>query len=357
MEMTDQHKVFCASTILFEAGSAPSSRRTASVGPGIPDRDHDLEEAQEHISVPNLQHPNVPVFHTRSASVDPRHFSSAINGRDNTVVQHDTRALHQDSLHLPTPPYSPPSKGFSFTPDHRPSPAHSRSGSISQSSGHPKPEDSPAQTLEDLRRALMSNTESGQPSAFSFSIIDGISRLLGSSHHGPLHTSPAAASSASSIYSYRHRSLSRQPSIEDITENELFSGQTPSRRSSAIVHRSPSLVSNATVAQTHEDTHRGRKNTRFSLSAVASAIDTMVERVRSRSPRAESQRRSKSGHRDAERGRTLDRRNGELLELPTDENERYKHHSTLAKVGELLGLEEERKEVGDGWKEFKKGRF
>jgi hypothetical protein len=109
--------------------------------------------------------------------------------------------------------------------------------------------------------------------------------------------------------------------------------------------------------QTHEDTLRGRKNARFSFSAVANVIDTMVERVRSRSPRAESQRRSKSGHRDAERGRTLDRGKGTLLEVPLDENDKHKHHSTLAKVGELLGLEDEHKETGDGWKEFKKGVF
>ena len=80
----------------------------------------------------------------------------------------------------------------------------------------------------------------------------------------------------------------------------------------------------------------------------------MVERVRSRSPRAESRIRSQSGHRDGERGRTLDRGKGKMPELIPDESERHKHYSTLAKVGELLGLEDEHKE---GWKEFKKGGF
>jgi hypothetical protein len=43
-----------------------------------------------------------------------------------------------------------------------------------------------------------------------------------------------------------------------------------------------------------------------------------------------------------------------MPELIPDESERHKHYSTLAKVGELLGLEDEHKE---GWKEFKKGGF
>jgi hypothetical protein len=83
----------------------------------------------------------------------------------------------------------------------------------------------------------------------------------------------------------------------------------------------------------------------------------MVERVRSRSPRAESQRRSKSINGDGERGRTLDRGKGKLPELALHENDKHKHHSALGKVGELFGLEEEHKEVGEGWKEFKKGGF
>lgn len=83
----------------------------------------------------------------------------------------------------------------------------------------------------------------------------------------------------------------------------------------------------------------------------------MVERVRSRSPRAESQRRSKSINGDGERGRTLDRGKGKLPEQPSHESDKHKHQSALGKVGELLGLEEEHKEVGEGWKEFKKGEF
>ncbi|OJA18855.1 hypothetical protein AZE42_05236 [Rhizopogon vesiculosus] len=355
IEVTEQHKVFSASTVLFQAGPLPSNRRTASVGPGLPGPDHDPDEVRfrrEHSPVSNLQHPNVPPLHARSASVDPRYFSSATSGRfpgDNTPVQRDIQApRHQDSIYLPTPPYSPPTNGFSFA-DHRPSPAHSRSGSISQTSSLPKLEESPAQTLEDLRRALMNNIEANQSS---------------SGLHGPLHTPPTAGSSASSIHSYHDRSLSRRPSIEGISEDARFSPGQTSRfnsptRSPPAGHRSGSVVSNATATHMHDDTHRGRKHARFSFSAVANAIDTMVEHVRSRSPRAESQRRSMSRHHDgdSERGRTLDRGKGKLPDLLLDENERHKHHSTLAKVGELLGLEEEHRAVGDGWKEFKKGTY
>ncbi|KAG1854182.1 hypothetical protein DFJ58DRAFT_384275 [Suillus subalutaceus] len=363
IEVTEQHKVFTASTVFFQAASSPSARRTASVGPGLPDRDYDYDHAHdevhhpgEHGSVPSPQHaphPNglpSPVFYTRSASVDPRQLSSSTNGRsfsDNTILQRDSHIPHhQDTIHLPPiPPYSPPLDSSSFIADYRPSPSHSHSGSISQSSGHPKPDDSPAQTLEDLRRAFMNNIEAGQPS-------------LG--HRGSFHAH-TVGSSASSIYSHRDISLSRRPSIEDISENEQLSGQISrfsSRTRTSPVEsqsptQSPSAVSNA--AAVHED--RGRKHSRFSLYTVANVIDTMVERVRSRSPRAESQRRSKSINHDGERGRTLDRGMGKLPEQPSHENDKHKHHSTLGKVGELLGLEDEHKEVGEGWKEFKKGTY
>ncbi|KAG2347465.1 hypothetical protein BDR05DRAFT_927310 [Suillus weaverae] len=367
IEVTEQQRVFSASTVFFQAASSPSARRTASVGPGLPARDYDYDHVHDEVhhsgdysSVPapqHLPHPNgLPssAFYTRSASLDLRQLSSSISGRsvsDNTItMQRDSHAPHhQDTMHLPpTPPYSPPSNSSSFIPDHRPSPSHSHSGSISQTSGHPKPEDSPAQTLEDLRRALMNNIEAGQPS-------------LG--HRNSFHA-PTVGSSASSVYSHRDISLSRRPSIEDISEYEQLSGQTSrisSRTRTSPVEsqsptqgppQSPSTASNATAA--HED--RGRKHARFSFYAVASAIDTMVERVRSRSPRAESQRRSKSVNRDGERGRTLDRGKGKLPELPSHENDKHKHHSTLGKVGELLGLEED-KGVGEGWKEFKKGTY
>lgn len=363
IEVTEQHKVFTASTVFFQAASFPSTRRTASVGPGLPDRDYDHEYAHdeahhpgEYSSVPSPQHaphPNglpSPVFYPRSASVDPRQLSSSMGGHsfsDNTVLQRDSHAPHhQDTIHLPpTPPYSPPLNSSSFIADYRPSPSHSHSGSISQSSGQPKPEDSPAQTLEDLRRAFMNNIEAGQPSP---------------GHRSSFHA-PTVGSSASSTYSHRDISLSRRPSIEDISENEQLSGQTSrfsSRTRTSPVEsqspmQSPSVVSNA--AATHED--RGRKHSRFSFYTVANVIDTMVERVRSRSPRAESQRRSKSINHDGERGRTLDRGMGKLPEQPSQENDKHKHYSTLGKVGELLGLEEEHKAVGEGWKEFKKGTY
>ncbi|KAG2159160.1 uncharacterized protein EDB93DRAFT_1075989 [Suillus bovinus] len=363
IEVTEQHKVFSASIVFFKAASSPSARRTASVGPGLPDPDYDHDHAhevhhpEENSSVSSPQHgpyPNgfpSPTFYTRSASMDPRQPPSSISGRsfsDNTIMQHDIHVpQHQDTIHLPpTPPYSPPFNCPSFIADHCPSPSesHSHSGSISHSPNHPKPEDSPAQTLEDLRRALMNNIEAGQPS-------------LG--HRSSFHA-PTVGSSASSIYSHRDITLSRRPSIEDISENEQLSAQSSrfssrTRTSPAETQnpvQSPSVVSNTAA---HED--RGRKHARFSFHTVANVIDTMVERVRSRSPRAESHRRSKSINREDERGRTLDRGKGKLPELSSHENDKHKHHSTLGKVGELLGLEEEHKEVGEGWKEFKKGTY
>lgn len=212
IEVTEQHKVFSASTVLFQAGSLPSNRRTASVGPGLPGPDHDHDQVRyprEHSPISNMRHHNVPEFHTRSASVDPRHFSSTTSSNfvgDNTVLQRDIHSpRHRDSFHIPTPPYSPPSNGFSLVTGHRPSPAHSRSGS---SSGLPKPEDSPAQTLEDLRRALMNNIEAGQPpSTFSSSIIDQNSRL----HRLP--SWPTLRSAHFRLFCVKHTLASREVSL------------------------------------------------------------------------------------------------------------------------------------------------
>lgn len=353
IEVTEQHKAFSASKVFFQAELSPSTRRTASVGPGLPGYDHAHDEVShpgEYRSVPaplHIPHPNglpSPTFYTRSASMDPRQLSSSSRRSvsDNTILQHDTPAPHhQDIVYLcPTPPYSPPLSSPSVIVDHR-SPSHSHSGSIAQSSTHPKPEDSPAQTLEDLRRALVNNLEAGQPS---------------SGHRGS-----TVGSSASSIHSHRDLSLSRRPSIEDISETEQLSGQlsrfTSRTRTSPIESQSPTQIPSivSSPAAAHED--RGRKHARFSFHTVANVIDTMVERVRSRSPRAESQRRSKSINGDGERGRTLDRGKGKLPELALHENDKHKHHSALGKVGELFGLEEEHKEVGEGWKEFKKGTY
>lgn len=157
-------------------------------------------------------------------------------------------------------------------------------------------------------------------------------------------------SSASSFYSMHDTSLSRQPSIDDIPEYEP--SPTPTTPP-------PPLTSPSTPTSTaSNDDRRGRRHSRFSISAVSSVIlDAVKERVRSSSPRARIARdatvsrergadRSRDSRANSSRGRTAE---------PRKDNEHQNKGSAFSKFGELLGLDTDDKQSGDGWKEFKTG--
>lgn len=157
--------------------------------------------------------------------------------------------------------------------------------------------------------------------------------------------SPMNTSSNSSIYSFRDTSLSRQPSVDDVPEYEPPQLQLPSTPP-------PSSPTTST------DDRRGRRHSRFSISAVSNVIlDAVKERVRSSSPQARIKRdatasrergidRSRDSRATSSRGRTLE---------PRKDNEHNQKGSTFSKFGDLLKLDTDDKESGDGWKEFKKG--
>jgi hypothetical protein len=161
---------------------------------------------------------------------------------------------------------------------------------------------------------------------------------------GPSHTrngrgrSSINTSSASSLYSIRDHSLSRRPSIDDVPEDEPTRPQRPSTSSSP----PPSRVGS-------ED-RRGRKNTRFSFTAVSNVLlDAVKDQVRSISPRTRSRDRTLS--REPSRDRASSR--GRTLEPRQDKGHQNKK-SSLGKFGEMLKMDDN-KARGDGWKEFKKG--
>lgn len=154
--------------------------------------------------------------------------------------------------------------------------------------------------------------------------------------------SPINNSSASSLYSFRDTSLSRQPSVDDIPESEPTYHQ---------------LLSTSSPPSPPNDDRRGRRSSRFSITAVSNVIlDAVKERVRSSSPRMRTERaatisrerrndQSRDSWTNSSRGRTLD---------PKDNEHRHKG-STFGKFGEFLKLDADDKESGHGWKEFKKG--
>lgn len=154
-------------------------------------------------------------------------------------------------------------------------------------------------------------------------------------------------SSASSLRSDRDQSSRRQSLDED--SGYAFAS---SREGSRI--RSPSP---------HDE--RGRKHKRFTFAAVTNVMDSVRDRFRSSSPRmrvANSREHTleRSVDREAEfrRGRTLEKGKGKEPAVDgVGLTSPRKEKSALGRVGELLGLEEEDEEYGDGWKEFKKGTY
>lgn len=171
---------------------------------------------------------------------------------------------------------------------------------------------------------------------------------------------PSAASAPGSIRSFRpDLSLSRRPSIEDVPENEPgpstprnFSrgsaSQPTSRPGSRPTSRPPSPPSTMTA--------RAGSRSRFSLSSVSSVL---MDAVRSSSPKAAHFADSREQPDDNERtrrGRTQQK--GKAAQSPRTSMVRAKskERSTLSKIGDILKLDHEDAQAGDGWKEFKKGK-
>jgi hypothetical protein len=163
--VTEHHRFYRASTTYFEAGKT-HSRRTASVGPGFPDYDHDdsWEELHnsfrqhtlntDHEGEGNLASNDGVSNHrrrVRNSSVDASHYHS------------QPVAYHEEQLPN-VPPYSPP-----YSPLYAPSPSYSASSYLP--SPVPTPysltrNPSPAQSSEDFRNVLSRNTDALQDRYF-----------------------------------------------------------------------------------------------------------------------------------------------------------------------------------------------
>ncbi|TFK50963.1 hypothetical protein OE88DRAFT_1645213 [Heliocybe sulcata] len=327
IEVTEVHKVFTASTVFFRAGATPttSSRRTLSVGPGL-SLYHDEEavinafrQDTPHGSPSRERSPSRGERASRRVSMDYSHFS-----RDTVSHREETHA---------TPPYTPRPSSPAVTEVQHPmlsptsSTGHVAQVSPTASTAHvntPARSEEYAYHLEDSRDRLREQLED---------------------HPSPGRPNPPTTnSSASSLHSYRGESSSRRASL-DADRDPYLSSREPSRI------RSPS-------PPPHGDERGRAKSKRFTFAAVTNVMD----RFRSSSPRmrvAPSRDRGteQSADREGEtrRGRTMEKGKGK--ETTADETVGRKEKSALGRVGELLGLEEDSDEYGDGWKEFKKGTY
>ncbi|KAL0955875.1 hypothetical protein HGRIS_002074 [Hohenbuehelia grisea] len=324
LEVTEEHTVFSASTVFFRAG--PTPRRTASIGPGTRDegvRDAYWEEDLPQSHTPNNEEPEGSDLSRRNTRASRRISADA------TYFQHSPFSHHEDLRLARTPPYTPTSTSPMLTPLER-SVSTLNSPVIS---AH-RPDDSAAQTLEDLRNALRL-----QPA------------------HDALHhaysLSPNGSFESPSFRTHRDasRSLSRRPSIEDIPEYE----PGPSHQPNSANHISPARSGSVRPSESDDarNEHRGRKHHRFSLASVSSAL---MDVVRPASPRRQSrdhQREPSSDRHETRRGRSLEKGKEKMVGGRTS-----KERSSLAKFGEILKLDlDERKGEGHGWKEFKKGTY
>ncbi|CDO78015.1 hypothetical protein BN946_scf184907.g5 [Trametes cinnabarina] len=208
-----------------------------------------------------------------------------------------------------TPPYTP-----SYSPDITPHLSPTTT-TIMQRSPLGTYDESPARSLEDIRRAFQSELEAEH--------FYNRSQVL-------------------RVWTPREVPVSDSRRVSFDEDREF---QTPARGGSRAGSRTPSRQRDGEA----EDTLRGRKNKRFTFASAL--LEAMKDRVRSKSPMVERDH-SHGGDVTPPRGRPRER---VILEEP---EKPHKELSTLEKVSEALGFElDDGREHGDGWKEFRRGVY
>ncbi|KAG5220310.1 Arrestin-C domain-containing protein [Salix suchowensis] len=154
LEVTEDHTVFAATTIFFKAG--PTPRRTASIGPGTHDeavRD-DWDDEPQHTTLPRRTDEH-------RGRLDTSDRASRRISLDSSVFQRYPVSHHEDHRLTQTPPYSPQSASPLTTP--LMSPMERSASTLYSPHTSLRQDESPAQTLEDLRNALFDHSTSCQP--------------------------------------------------------------------------------------------------------------------------------------------------------------------------------------------------
>ncbi|KAI8970803.1 hypothetical protein BD414DRAFT_540689 [Trametes punicea] len=337
VEITEEHEIYSQSYVFFRAGHSPGtgSRRNLSVGPGLAleheDEDHSEQssylqpESRTEERRGRSPHPHSPDQcrnHRRYMSVDQTHFQRSF-------VSHRQNA--DPTPHAPmTPPYSP-----MYSPDVTPALSPTTT-MIMQRSPFGTYDESPARSLEDLRRAFQSGLETEHYyNSFAYDQVRSQSR-------------PGASSSG--IWTPPGVPDSRRVSFDE--EREFQVGSSTSHLPHRVPSQTPVRVGSRTPSRQRDgegdDTVRGRKHKRFTFASAL--LEAMKDRVRSKSPLVDPEHRA--GDVTPPRGRPRDR---VILEEP---EKPHKELSTLEKVSEALGFEvDDGREHGDGWKEFRRGVY
>ena len=110
IEIAEEHKIFSASTVFFRAEASPSSRRTASIGPGLVSH-NDEEELDQYIDDdPTPRNGRVDPSDHSEVVTSPQALFNARPRRVSADYSHFQRNYfsHDESYLLPqTPPYTP----------------------------------------------------------------------------------------------------------------------------------------------------------------------------------------------------------------------------------------------------------
>ncbi|KAF6760212.1 hypothetical protein DFP72DRAFT_883531 [Ephemerocybe angulata] len=412
VEVSEQHEVFHASTVYFRADKlAPTTRRAASIGPGTlladdPTLDWDLDDLDDPAQSPtHLNEANGPVAltHSNSANTQSPNILDQVQleslrvapgpraprvGRQVSVDSHyfqRTPVSHQvREEEVPIPPYSPidpspsapPSRASSIygTIEQRGAELQSSmqnyqqspSGASTPSLRHPERSLSRRPSMEDVPEDYQLEHNPPAPGQRPSMSRPRLTRSI-----TPAHSRSGSTSTPSLASEERPAYISSDPNhVASPTENAPTS-PTPSgpRQSSTSIER------------------RGRNRSRFSFTAVA---DAFREAVRSTSPmtqrltRASKERGDSPREREQStddqslrgRGRTMER-SVAFDEAPASSSNPQRalweptvfalpnHHRTTPRNMEpFAGLfaggpaeVKEKKELGNGWKEFKRGTY
>jgi hypothetical protein len=341
IEITEEHKIYQATTVFFRAGSedlATAQRRTMSLGPGLHFRDDELT--------------------TEDDREPQRGRRSRRNSTDRTYFQRDAVEYREDAPNHdefpPTPPYTPPMTPWSVQ-DVTQSPEMSPRRGL-------RGED-PSDVLQHSRDILRAGLEREQLGACllsyspwptpDFSIV-----LPSFDRRRSLTPAHSATPSMLGSSSRRVSFTAEEDGISPAISPRLLS-PTPS------IHELPRSQS--------RDEDRGRRGSRFSLSNV---MDAVKERMRS-SSRIQAVDPASTGAdvRDGSRSRVRDStlehsqerhvdfaiergRPREKLENMTPKDNSLVRKKEKGPLGLFLRLDsDEGKEAGEGWKEFKKGEL
>ncbi|GBE80744.1 hypothetical protein BKA93DRAFT_236116 [Sparassis latifolia] len=321
IDISEEHDIYSESYVLFRAGSSPfSSRRTLSVGPGLA-LDHEDEDHSDHSSE-QLDAARTPEEQRgRDRGPPSAGFNRATRRHlsvDQTTFQRGFVSHRENSGQLPPSPQSP-----AYSPEATPQYSLSPRNSISYRM-HTLEESPPRSP--DSSRMTYGDSDADHRSTFS-----GRSQSL-------VPESTTFSFPQDGLYSGR-------PSLDEDREFQVGNSTgtlQPRSLSRLAPRREPSRSSEGTEMGSGEDA-RGRKHKRFSFANVSSVLlDAVRDHVRSRSPMIEQFREA-----TPPRGRAVER----TLERPDG-----------APAGpmqaRLRGYDgESAEEIGDGWKEFRKGVY